>query len=198
MKTRLVEDRFWEKVDKSGDCWLWVAGKSGPGYGQLQIGTYIRPKQILAHRFSFVLHFGFIPPGMDVCHKCDTPACVNPDHLFLGTHAQNMADRNRKGRQAKGERVGNAKLTDVQREEIRSRVSSGEDYRAIAPEYGVTTETIRYVTGLKCAKPRRSSCLLCGTPFEQKKANGQPRVYCSTRCQKYSWDHGIHQYRQFR
>ncbi len=75
-------------------CWLWTAGMRLNGYGQVKI----RRVNQLAHRVSYQVHVGPMPEGMCVCHKCDVPCCVNPDHLFLGTQADNMRDRDRKGR----------------------------------------------------------------------------------------------------
>lgn len=101
----VVEGKFWSKVDKKGSihpihgqCWVWVGAIFSDGYGQLNGRR--------AHRLSWELHFGKIPEGLCICHKCDNPLCVNPTHLFLGTHQDNMKDRDIKGRAACGDRNG--------------------------------------------------------------------------------------------
>lgn len=88
--------RFWDKVDIKGpdDCWEWQRSLNNGGYGR----SHFNGKQIKAHRLSFLLTHHEIPEGMLVLHKCDNPKCVNPDHLFLGTHYDNMQDMKAKGR----------------------------------------------------------------------------------------------------
>lgn len=86
--------RFFDKVDKTEDCWNWTASSRGQGYGAFKING----KVIDAHRVSWTIHFGEIPNGLFVCHKCDNKKCVNPDHLFLGTQKDNMNDCLQKGR----------------------------------------------------------------------------------------------------
>lgn len=89
------EERFWAKVDKSDECWLWTGTTSVRGYGKLIVSG----KQVQAHRFAYSLAHGAITPDQIVCHRCDTPLCVRVSHLFVGTHADNVRDMLAKGRQ---------------------------------------------------------------------------------------------------
>lgn len=94
-------ERFWLHVEKTGSCWLWTGNRKPNGYGNFTPKPGIT---VTTHRFVYEFIYGPIPHGMCVCHHCDIKHCVNPDHLFLGTHQDNMADRNAKGRQAHGDR----------------------------------------------------------------------------------------------
>ncbi|KGQ19903.1 Phage protein [Lysobacter dokdonensis DS-58] len=140
LKNRL--DEWSIPVPESG-CWLWTGCTSG-GYGL----TSHRNKSVGAHRVSWMVHRGPIPDGAVVCHKCDTPGCINPDHLFLGSHRENMLDKIRKGRQPSnaGERHGMSKLSDADVREIRRRVWAGERQRDVAAAFGVTRGHISYIT----------------------------------------------------
>ncbi len=132
--------RFWAKVEwQRNGCWLWVGAKDGCGYGLFGIAASRCER---AHRFSYRLAHGFIPDDKCVLHRCDTPACVRPDHLFLGTLADNMRDRNEKLRQARGTRNGRAILTAAQVLEIRDARASGEQLTSIASRFGVAPETV--------------------------------------------------------
>lgn len=114
MRMKSAYVRFWEHVVRGTefDCWLWLSAKGESGHGRFHIGG---TKQS-AHRISWLFEYGPIPYGLHVLHRCDTPACVNPNHLFLGTHLDNMKDRDDKGRTRTllGENSPNAILTNHQ------------------------------------------------------------------------------------
>ncbi|HXG36555.1 MAG TPA: HNH endonuclease [Dehalococcoidia bacterium] len=149
-----IAERFWSKVDKSGDCWLWMAGQRRDGYGVFGVGSRSdgSKKQMRAHRMAWELTYGSIPDGLFVCHHCDNPPCVKPQHLFLGTHAENVADMWRKGREnfafanlekrARGERHGSAKLTEEMVRTIRQLQLVGLSRRTIASRFGVNRSLI--------------------------------------------------------
>ena len=130
---------FWQRVKTScNECWLWTGAKNikTKKYGRFAHGG----QKVQSHRFAYEFCYGQIPDGLQVCHKCDNGRCVRPDHLFLGTNAENMADKLVKGLQLKGEKVNTAKLSAAQVMEIRSR--KGERPRDLAKEYGVKECTI--------------------------------------------------------
>lgn len=128
--------RFWEKVDKTGDCWEWQAYRTPKGYGRFGVAD---GKMVLAHRFAWELVRGPVPEGLCVCHHCDNPCCVRPSHLFTGTNTDNQHDMARKGRNAqpKGEAHWKAKLTDEAVLDIRRRVEGGETQKSAAKIHGV-------------------------------------------------------------
>lgn len=111
-------------------CWIWQLSKDVDGYGKIKVfGRSLR-----AHRVFWERKNGAIPGGLLLCHRCDTPSCVNPDHLFLGDHKTNHRDRGDKGRTASGERHGRAKLTLADVKFIRE---NRPGYRAAATQFGI-------------------------------------------------------------
>ena len=118
-----AEERFWAKVDKRGPlilksrCWVWTASQSADGYGHFRVGN----KTLKAHRWSYGFHIGPVSNSLLVCHRCDVPSCVNPNHLFLGTDQDNATDCINKGRakHIAGVAVNTAKLTEAQVLDIR-------------------------------------------------------------------------------
>ena len=129
------------RLEICGECWLWSGCKDGSGYGMISVAG----KMLKAHRLMWELVNGPIPRGMLVCHTCDTPACCNPAHLFLGTHRDNMQDKVCKGRPNGGggwEKIhgagnGRAKLTQEQVDQIRALREQGMSERDIAGQFGI-------------------------------------------------------------
>lgn len=147
--------RFWRFVRKTKDCWEWT-GACRRGYGRLCVGSRTNKsiRTVAAHRFSFEMHNGPIPPEMHVCHKCDNQRCVRPDHLFLGTAKDNQADAAAKGRKAAGDRNGSrakpearprgekhalARLAEADVRFVRASNEPGAD---LARRFGVSKELI--------------------------------------------------------
>jgi hypothetical protein len=137
MKEKSYTEKFWEKVKLSGldDCWMWQATKDGNGYGMMKTnGRHER-----AHRVSHTLLKGTIPNGLFVCHTCDTPGCVNPAHLFLGTNDDNMKDMVAKGRSDKERRYCILSRDQAKAVyDVRYSVSA----TALAKEYNVSVPTV--------------------------------------------------------
>lgn len=144
-----LNERFWEKVDKKGDdeCWNWKGTGTPCGYGYL---WYINSK-IPAHRVSFILEFGEIPEGKEVCHKCNNTQCVNPKHLCICTHQENIKYRNEQGRTPKGETHYRATFTKEKVDQIRQKYISDKNItmRELGKEYNVTECIIEYILNNK-------------------------------------------------
>jgi hypothetical protein len=142
-KKKPLAPRFWSKVERRGpdDCWGWKASLMR-GYPQF----WKDGSQRRASRVIWEMENGPIPAGMFVCHSCDNPACVNPNHLFLGTPRENSADMVEKGRSAKGEKVGNARFTENDVRQIRTMWDAGHGCIELARLYSVPKCTISAIT----------------------------------------------------
>lgn len=136
-----VLDTFEAHVEKATNgCWNWV-GDSVVGYGRIMIQT----KRVLAHRLSWRIFRGEVPVELDLCHHCDNPACVNPDHLFLGTAEDNVRDAAKKNRLQYGVRKANAKLNAQKVIQILQLGKRGEPHCDIAKQMGVDASVITNV-----------------------------------------------------
>jgi hypothetical protein len=137
--------RFWSKIDQSTvGCWNWLACKNSDGYGKFVFGGF----NWSVHRLCWKLTKGGIPDGMLVCHRCDNPSCVNPDHLFLGTDADNSRDAAIKDRRSQ-------KLTIDQVIEVRRLVDTGSSQKEVGNLFGVNPATISRI----CSFDRRQHVL---------------------------------------
>jgi hypothetical protein len=156
-----LEDRLWRQVKRGDGCWLWTGALNDAGYGRIRLGK----TRTRAHRVAWIVTYGPIPDGLFVCHKCDQPLCCRPDHLWLGSHADNMADCYAKGRQATGMRSGNwthperlprgeahknSTLTDADVRAIRARyIPRVVSMSMLGREFNVTAGTIHGIVHRK-------------------------------------------------
>ena len=129
-----AEVRFWSKVSKTESCWIWTGGRSDKGYGIFAIE---KRKLTGAHRYAFDLAFGPIVSDLEICHRCDNPACVRPGHLFAAPHAVNMVDMAMKGRS------GQRRLPPEKVLAIRAEKAAGASHRSLAVKYGVSLSSIK-------------------------------------------------------
>lgn len=120
-------------INQDTGCWEWTKSRHPDGYGRFSLPPHSGP--VAAHRAAWLLHRGELAPGQCVCHHCDNPACVNPEHLFIGTNAENHRDRAKKGR------AGIA-LTLEQARDIKRELAAGVSALVLAKRYGVTNRTI--------------------------------------------------------
>lgn len=152
-------ERFWGHVSKTDGCWEWTGSTQGRGYGSF----FADGRSHQAHRWIYEQFFGPQPKHIHICHKCDNPICIRPDHLFAGTRSDNMKDCAGKGRnvmqkfpershfkgknniQCRGERQGNSKLKSQDIAEIKSLASSGLSSARIAPMFGVHPAHVRKI-----------------------------------------------------
>ena len=142
-----VPARFWARVQRGSECWIWTGATDGRGYGQFFVGP--KPcSPMKAHRVAWLLARGPIPPNMCVLHTCDVRACVNPDHLFLGNIATNNRDMAKKGRAHRP--FGNlrhAKLSPTDVEDIQRLYTTGQFTQArLGKRYGITRSAIGKIT----------------------------------------------------
>lgn len=151
-------ERFWKKVNKTDGCWLWTGGKYSSGYGEFWTGSIKDGGKLTgAHRVSWMIHYGEIPEGIEVLHKCDVRTCVRPDHLFLGTQTDNMQDMFRKGRKIQPSMPGStnpaSKLVEGNIIDIRKRYVRGVvTLKELAGEFGVSFGTIGQIVNYKTWK----------------------------------------------
>ena len=152
-----IEERFWAKVPERPDvgCWIW-AGTSISGYPAIRMGRKNEP-WLRAHRVSYEIHHGPVPEGLFICHKCDTPRCVRPDHLYAGTHVDNMRDMHERGREnitglrpAKpGSAHFMAKLSETDVHEIRKLRAAGCGLKEIGKQYGIAPTHVHKIAHKK-------------------------------------------------
>ena len=139
-----IEPRFWPQVIKAGqdECWLWTGARWGlrQEYGNIMM----EHKKVSAHVASWVIHNGPIPEGLEVCHTCDNGLCVNPAHLWLGTHQENMTDAVKKHRNILPPRSSFTKLDWNKVADIRRRFQEGESLLALSKEFHVTKTCLYY------------------------------------------------------
>lgn len=141
-------ERFWSKVNKTEDCWLWTAGCTGLGYGAF----WIEGKQVLAHIVAYKGLRGTVAPGLILRHSCRNKHCVNPEHLTPGTHKENQADRRRDGTMNLGETHPKTFLTADQVRQIRELCAHGEQQRPVAALFGTTQATVQRIVARKVWK----------------------------------------------
>ena len=133
--------------EPNSGCWIWEAATIENGYGHFRF----HGKQLKAHRASWIIYNGPIPTGMFVCHKCDNRACVNPHHLFLGTCADNNADRDAKGRGSdrRGSKHHMVKLSESDVSSIRLMTAQGRTHLSVAKEFGVSRSLVGMIFNRK-------------------------------------------------
>ena len=142
-------------VTTQDGCREWRGARDRDRYGSISIGG----KRRSVHRLAFQIAFGPVPAGHDVCHRCDNPICIAPEHLFAGTRSDNMADMVAKGRQTLGEKNGQAKLTEADVLAIRRLISSGDKQSAIAARFGVNPTVVsRIKLGVRWAHTGGQLC----------------------------------------
>lgn len=135
-----VEVRLWRRVDRGapGACWEWQGAINSHGYGTIREWCKSKGTHVIAYRSTH----GDVPQGMYVCHRCDNRKCCNPAHLFLGTNAENIADRDAKRRQARGSRIKRARISEADAAIIRYLTDCGANGKALAKLYGINQSAV--------------------------------------------------------
>ena len=158
-RTKTLEEKFWEKVDKKDEdeCWEWQASRNYKGYGIFYTTINKNKKKGHgAHRVAYMLHFRLndLLSDIQVCHICDNPACCNPNHLWLGTNRDNQLDSMKKGRHKVplGEDHGKSKLSNKDVLKIRKMRKKGYTFKFIAEKFNITSANVGYITKRKTWK----------------------------------------------
>lgn len=153
--TKTLHERFWEKVNIGGpdECWIWFGNKQPKGYGLITV----KGRSLKAHRLSWEMANGSqVPHGEFVCHRCNTPSCVNPKHLYVASNNENQADSWKRGTRVGahigcyGERSPSHKLTEEKAKEILALKKCGWKQKAIARHYGIHQSTVSDVVTGRC------------------------------------------------
>lgn len=149
-----LRDRVERQLDKSGECWVWLGSRHTYGYGYVNgPGGRKYSRKYYVHRLMYEWHVAPIPAGLSVLHHCDNPPCARPDHLYVGTQADNLADMARRGRSfhAVGELCGVAKYSNATMAEIKRLLAGGERGCEISRRFGLSTG---YVSNIKAGRRR--------------------------------------------
>lgn len=156
-KPESIEVRFWRRVIKSDGCWEWSGAMKENGYGSFSgfVKTDRGWRSEYAHRASWLIHFGPVPVGSDVCHTCDNRKCVRPDHLWIGSRKENLNDMVLKGRSNAGAKHWNAKISESDVVGIKERRAKGCTVRSIAQEYEISRSQVDRI----CKGKRWRTCL---------------------------------------
>lgn len=143
---KLKADKFLSHVDKTGECWIWTAGKYWDGYGKFALCFPGRKQvKIRSHRFAYMLFKGPIKKGMNILHSCDNRECCNPDHLEEGGQSKNIKDAYIRGGRSAGEGCSSATISNAQAREILRLKKNGVKASAIAKQFQITNQHVYHI-----------------------------------------------------